>query len=114
MTTKHTELPWRLMEDGQTIAAKSDTFICRTEKDNQFFYQGISRSEAQANARLIAAAPELLDAAKKAVESLVAMQEMLHSRGMAYGAGLTHKMLSEAIQKADGNNLFTVNTPIKP
>lgn len=46
--------------------------------------------------------PELLAALEKARESLLGMQEMLHTCGAAYGLGLTWQMIDAAIAKAEG------------
>ena len=60
--TKHTPAPWTQAELAPTeIVANGDTMIA-TARDG---LNGISREEAIANARLIAAAPELLELLKK-------------------------------------------------
>lgn len=72
--TKHTPGPWRFLEDGDT---ESEHNRCRPltvcgpgDDDLANVYSRddatvtISREEAIANARLIAAAPDLLEAAK--------------------------------------------------
>jgi hypothetical protein len=68
MNTKHTPGPWVQAEYSKLdIVANGDTFIA-TARDG---LNGIARERAIANARLIAAAPELL----AALESLVAEYE---------------------------------------
>lgn len=64
MTTKHTPGPWRAsgidvlaVEHDQT---KASPVICRGERDQ--FDAGLMTAEQLANAALIAAAPEMLDA----------------------------------------------------
>lgn len=66
MTTQHTPGPWRIWRDMDpkeplSIVGPSEDFTCIVAMEN---------TQAQANARLIAAAPELLDACKDALESL--------------------------------------------
>jgi hypothetical protein len=59
---------------------------------------------AMANAYLMTSSPLLLEALKKSRDSLLAMKEMLNSQGMAYGLGLTFKMIDEAINLAEGKS----------
>ena len=74
MTTKnttkprHTPGPWQVDDHRFVTASKDRAFAtiaevtpCESELDDETFYE-ISEKEAEANARLIAAAPELLDA----------------------------------------------------
>ena len=62
MSTKHTPGPWRLNSDA-LVCGNGDLMmsiaICY---DKSSAADGVSRDEMKANARLIAAAPELLDA----------------------------------------------------
>ena len=65
--------------------------ICRTWSPHQLVASvRLTRSECQANARLIAAAPELLEALKLA-RSIIGHPEDAHS-----------KLISAAISKAEG------------
>ena len=58
---KHTQGEWK--QDGQSVTANGGkSFIARCPKDHADFQFGIPRTEAEANAKLIAAAPDLLDA----------------------------------------------------
>jgi hypothetical protein len=57
MSTKHTPGPWRYDDTWGLIVARGEVEVAAC-------HGGGSRSEAQANARLISAAPELLDALK--------------------------------------------------
>ena len=60
------------------------------------------RAEQIANARLIAAAPELLAALEKALESIEGQAELLRHCGAAYGIGATLAQARAAIAKAKG------------
>lgn len=86
--SKSTPGPWKLSVSNMTVITDADgeslASVCSP------FSRIMSKQEFTANARLIAAAPELLEAAKEAVEFLVA-------NGMAHG-----KKLQEAIDKAEG------------
>lgn len=65
-TAKHTPGPWRVVPDEEETAAPWG----RVEVA-QFRYvtiEGRSKSEAYANARLIAAAPDLLEACKAVID----------------------------------------------
>lgn len=61
-TGKHTPGPWKMGEDGEVL----------TDSPNEFLVamSNIHRPQYEANARLIAAAPELLEALKDAKETL--------------------------------------------
>lgn len=66
METKHTKGEWRI-ENGCIVASQSKedwTFICEINKDmlNSKKYAPELEVEAKANLKLIAAAPELLEA----------------------------------------------------
>lgn len=61
-----------------------------------------SRAEATANARLIAAAPDLLAALEKALASIEGQAELLRHCGAAYGIGATLAQARAAIAKATG------------
>ncbi len=106
----HTPGPWHLGRpdrDGEdahmcevmtkyTTASGAGTLpcydiICRTWSPHQLVASvRLTRSECQANARLIAAAPELLEALKLA-RSIIGHPEDAHS-----------KLISAAISKAEG------------
>ena len=107
--SKHTPGPWHLGRpdrDGEdahmcevmtkyTTASGAGTLpcydiICRTWSPHQLVASvRLTRSECQANARLIAAAPELLEALKLA-RSIIGHPEDAHS-----------KLISAAIDKAE-------------
>jgi hypothetical protein len=62
METKHTPGPWSVaIGDGCFVVETNDAFI-------RFVIHGSNQEGDEANARLIAAAPELLQAAKDFVE----------------------------------------------
>lgn len=96
----HTPGPWKTNSYGDTIFCFIDS---RQEwiaymNDADFRYQSLSEEEAEeeqrANARLIAAAPELLEVAREA-----------KGKWFSSPAGRDpelHKRLSEAIAKAEG------------
>jgi len=87
METKHTPGPWDVCEDDINVyAPNSDTAIT-----NQDHICAPDKVEAAANARLIAAAPELLEA----------LRVLLAHGGTAYEAHAKEKA-REAIAKADG------------
>ena len=67
MNTNHTHGPWREAAMSQTevrLFTEGGRFICRIEGVD------LSKTEDQSNARLIAAAPEMLHALKLAAEEL--------------------------------------------
>lgn len=60
-------------------------------------------AQGRANARLIAAAPDLLEAAEKALEALVGIDRLLHKYGMMQGVECPAiPYLRTAISKATG------------
>ena len=110
MQTKHTPGPWRLTESGDAIvSADGGTLIVETGQD---YWQNLEAAAAgassdiakrhlpqvRANARLIAAAPELLEALKQATAAL-AWHEQVH--GVAMDAVVVEKARA-AIAKAQG------------
>jgi len=60
----HTPGPWESNYGGMVHANNGETAIARCLKDAQGYRLGIPRSQQTANARLIAAAPDLLTALK--------------------------------------------------
>jgi hypothetical protein len=65
MQTTHTPGPWKIAATGHVVTAADYSRICRVEQ-----LPGMDSREIDANARLIAAAPELLDALQNIVNSL--------------------------------------------
>ena len=81
-TQKHTQGPWHATNHHvQSLVHEYDGYICKAE--------GNTKAEAEANARLIAAAPDLLAALKTGVALLV-----------GHGKPVDQAML-EAIAKAE-------------
>ena len=58
METKHTPGPWNQLEHWASITTNDGYAIC----DMALTYSSLSNEELEANARLIAAAPDLLEA----------------------------------------------------
>ena len=100
--TTHTHGPWETLADnGVTIIGYGNGFqvICSE-------VSGATRAEAQANARLIAAAPELLEACQSALESLewhvqqdAALTDCVEDDIVGHG---DIQSLKDAIAKAEG------------
>ena len=93
---KHTPGEWRIGKMGGTVVADSKTSDTpNTGHDDVEYYGGhlICESiETQANARLIAAAPDLLEACKMA----------LKRKPFPVGAMRAKEMLEDAVEKAEG------------
>jgi hypothetical protein len=92
--TGHTPGPWRYQEraDAYThiVRAEGERFICQLAQDKS--------GEAEANARLIAAAPDMLKA-------LWLAHDELHHPGAARSDGLNvFEVIEEAIAKAEGRS----------
>lgn len=84
-TARHTPGPWRVVSDFV------GPFRVVNEKDSTIAAAGYTNSsEAMANAELIAAAPELLEALKDCVSGLADMEPKLEAR------------IHAAIAKAEG------------
>ena len=91
--TKHTPGPWET-KDGQEVMAESGMrLIAQCHAGH--------REERGANARLIAAAPDLLEACKKAFDNIANMDapQSLQDKGRKLAALST---LGMAISRADG------------
>lgn len=96
---KHTPGPWRVNDNPMAMSeycilaeSRGTGFGASVATANQREgYNALSPEEAKANARLIAAAPDLLDAAKKALADCVDL--------IATPAG---EALQTAIAKAEG------------
>lgn len=70
---KHTKGPWVAV--GTNVLLRDGTRICRAQKE--LAYQvTISKAEAEANARLIAAAPELLEMLEAFIDPISATLEL--------------------------------------
>ncbi|MDZ5813883.1 hypothetical protein U4I65_02380 [Stenotrophomonas maltophilia] len=76
MSSKHTPGPWGIEQTDDTNwigfmrpdGRKVELIVCTTQRDN--FFKPDVQDKNDANARLIAAAPELLEALKDAVCAL--------------------------------------------
>jgi hypothetical protein len=66
MKTTHTPGPWRVHEKSPTLVIDKHGLVIA--QAHSYAECGIMRDEAEANARLIAAAPELLEALESVVE----------------------------------------------
>lgn len=103
---------WRIQYATETVGIRDENgFICMMTKPRRYAGQDArfneEMAEMQANARLIAAAPDLLEAVK-------AIREWLLFNGPVQDDGITHpafvkanNLANVAIAKAEG-------TPIKP
>lgn len=90
--TTHTPEPW-IYDDGFIYGA-DNTMICDPHADNQDI------DEREANARLIAAAPELLERLQDCVKVLQSFQDQLQGKSIAVTANLEYARA--AIAKAEG------------
>lgn len=95
MSTKHTPGPWRLNSDA-LVCGNGDLMmsiaICY---DKSSAADGVSRDEMKANARLIAAAPELLAALKDTFDALLREKIAYNQRiGADYETAHKHALLS--------------------
>jgi hypothetical protein len=106
MEAKHTPGPWNT--DEQVIFASSGEAVASTWKFGQFDVGGRgSHAEADANARLIAAAPELLAALKSALSWITVLTETSPGnaedmRDMEHKRDYLGAELRAAIAKAEG------------
>lgn len=94
---KHTPAPWTCNVGLIVHANKGETFIAQCGKDREGYRLGIPRSEAEANALLMAAAPDLLIAAQDALADLAHYVS-------THGPGPDRRLaaLQAAIAKAEG------------
>lgn len=65
--SKHTPAPWMLNKTDEVIQTPAGTAVCDFERAHVY---GDDSDEWQANARLIATSPQLLQALKESVEVL--------------------------------------------
>ena len=87
----HTPGPWYLNPRGWVVQSTGD-IITRLECSNN----------KEADARLIAAAPTLLEALELALVTIDGQAELFRACGAAYGIGATLQRTSAAIAKAKG------------
>jgi hypothetical protein len=100
MTTKHTPGPWAKRDLEILGPYKSNAYICDL---SSFAFMGID--EAEANATLIASAPELLDAAKDIKDRIKGLRDCLPLKDTAENHATLVDMvlvLAKAIAKAEG------------
>ncbi len=104
---KHTPGPWYYQENSDTY-----THIVRGP-DAYFVHQGPQHTEgiAEANARLIAAAPELLEACNDALNTLIGCCVAGPGRDDRAHMLATQSLLRIAIRKAEGT---PANAPAAP
>ena len=94
METKHTPGPWETIDGHEiwpTTGKNANCSFCFLPTNSTFY----PNSEIKANAKLIAAAPELLDNLKRIVER-IEENDLQNTMPSAY------KRAKEAIQKAEG------------
>ena len=89
---KHTKGPWKIdkvtplsySEDGTVLGA--GCIEIKTPSIDIWYYKFSQKEEAEANAKLIAAAPELLEALKEIIElgysSEYAIQDGIHAKAI--------------------------------
>ena len=109
MTHSHTKGPWELTspiltpDGGGYIVAGDMQTICAMAEWNEEGEATMIFGNYEANARLIAASPCLLDAAEKAIEALQKLQAG-HRDGATMGeCSLALEALITALQKATGD-----------
>ena len=109
MTTKHTAGPWNVYGDDKTLIGAKDGKMMLAKTNHRHICQEWSRTveEAQANARLIAAAPELLAALEQLTEKTERANTIRHSGGRVTAGDWAelHQLTNEAraaIEKARG------------
>ena len=95
--SKHTPGPWEA--NGVIVTAGRESF--RALFDCKPISMTLSAEECEANAQLIAAAPELLEACIKAHDALLALHVCDKDRGWC---GDIRETLKQAIAKAEVQN----------
>lgn len=96
---KHTPGPWRVCEENESATTVIGGRWCDRIAE-VFHWDGSSREESDANALLVAAAPELLSALQIMLHEFVELPEMAHTE-RAQAA----KLARQAIAKAQGKGL---------
>ena len=108
MSAAHTPGPWSLSAsfdrvERRVIHGDNPPLVWEIARGiNSAHPDYMPRDEQIANARLIAAAPELLEALEVALETIDGQAELLRACGAAYGIGATLQRAGEAIAKAKG------------
>ena len=100
---EHTPGPWQVYTDGTKtfIAAANGRVVVVDLYDEN---NEPSIEELEANARLIAAAPALLQALKDTREALAAWVEIAEEQDQREGDYTALEEADQAIQKAEGGN----------
>ena len=100
MTTEHTPGPWIAVdEDADTWKIQSDDWGTITQLHRAAGMSDVQPdAEMEATARLIAAAPELLEASQRALNTITRW----HVRGKPTDFSDTLDVLGDAIAKATG------------
>jgi hypothetical protein len=114
--SKHTPGPWAVMDDAMTVDGMIDIcsdrpgetmalVACVNDAKPHQTWKGIERGcggDPQANARLIAAAPDLLEACKSIRTDLEDEYDDTRSPGTRQTLEIQIDILSRAIDKAQG------------
>ena len=103
MTEQHTPGPWEVGSTGIITAKSATTFICDTRKSAKRFLP--PNAEIDANARLIAAAPELLEALESIANNRLSVDvpnDEIDKHDYAQGWDELVKIARAAIAKAKG------------
>ena len=98
MSAAHTPGPWAVLTNTPHFVRAMHPAEGMVPVATVYHFNG----ELAANARLIASAPELLDALELALVTIDGQAELLRACGAAYGIGATLQRASAAIAKAKG------------
>lgn len=93
--TTHTPAPWRFVLNAAFSDGQPSASVWIEAGEYRSLATLIPVAEVEANARLIAAAPDLLAACEKFVESFKSLQREK--------CDVAHRMAVEAIAKAEGS-----------
>lgn len=105
---KHTRAPWRISDENPKIIKQDFSMIgsnhgaivaCACGYDNTVFYP--PEEQAIANARLIAAAPELLEALKAMIDAERVYESGLRSSEELDALEKAHAAIAKATGRAD-------------
>jgi len=99
---KHTVGPWKIVGKSikNTEGYGDDTRVCTMNFSIPRLKVKAGELEAQANANLIAAAPELLEACKEALHTFKTLQKIYGNKIPGFSVEI--KQLKQAIEKAEG------------
>jgi hypothetical protein len=101
---KHTPGPWNVSDhvnNNEIVVRSNDGDIVANLKCDRVHNSMNGKTEVEANARLIARAPELLEALRKAEASMYSLHESNALDDEDYAA---LKAVTQAIAKAEGRN----------